>query len=73
MSPTSEAVSELRLLVTHAEDTSPGQQATHADLQDYRTGVVGDLLELLDQLDRGLGTRLMLAMYPHTDAMARLS
>lgn len=42
MSPLTEAVTELRLLVAHAEDTTPGVHAEHARLEDYRTAVLGD-------------------------------
>lgn len=57
---------ELRVLVQRAEDKSPGIAASHGDLEDFRTSVAADLMDALDRMEVGLGTRLMLALYPRS-------
>lgn len=71
MQPYTDAVLELRILVKNAEAAAlplPAD-ATHGQMEDHRTAVSGELFEALDRIDRGLGTRLMLAMYPKASAM----
>ena len=68
MTPLSEAVTELRLVVAHAEDMAPGPSAGHAHLEDFRADTIGNLVEALDNVDQGLGTRLLCVMYTHADA-----
>lgn len=68
MIPLSEAVLELRLVVAQAEDLAPGLCASHGHLEDFRTETYAHLMDALDRVDPGLGTRLLLALYPHADA-----
>ena len=73
MNPVSESVIELRLVVERAEHRAAGTPAFDhskplASLEDLRTETVADLMDAMDRLDTGLGTRLMLALYPQTDA-----
>ena len=68
MTPLTEAVTELRLVVAHAEGSQPAVGATHHQLEDFRADTIGNLVEALDNVDTGLGTRLLLAMYPHANA-----
>lgn len=62
------ALTALRLMAAHAEDMTPGAAATHGHLEDFRTEVIAEVLQTLDDLEAGLGTRLMRAMYPHAEA-----
>ena len=70
MTPLSEAVLELRLVASKAEqdlaDLGP-EPASHA-IEDHRVRVSAELFDALDRADRSLGTRLMLAMYPQANA-----
>lgn len=68
MSPLTEAVAELRLVVAHAESSKPAAGASHHQLEDFRADTIGNLVEALDRVDTGLGTRLLLAMYPNANA-----
>lgn len=64
-------LTELRLLVQRAEQSLrlyALADASHEDMEDHRTGVLADLLDVLDGVEPGLGTRLMHAMYPRTRA-----
>ncbi len=69
--PVSEAVVELRLVAQQAAASlaALGPEPTPAALEDHRTAVMGDLFDALDRADLGLGTRLMLALYPHTSGL----
>ena len=72
MQPYTDPVLELRLVVMEAEARAASllpANATHPQMEDHRTELIGELLEALDRIDRGLGTRLMLAMYPKASAM----
>lgn len=62
---------ELRLAVQKAETRAAGLRAgaSHPDLEDHRTEAVADLLDAIDRIDCGLGTRMLLAMYPKACAM----
>ena len=55
---------ELRQLVLLAEMTGPGDGASHGEREDHRVHVLADLMDLMDGLEMGLGTRLMMALYP---------
>lgn len=46
-----------------------GPQPRHSDLEDHRTAVLGELLDAFDRAEPGLGTRLMLAMYPNANGV----
>jgi hypothetical protein len=79
MKPYTEAAAELRLLVQRTEERlasaarEPARLApdsAHHQAEDLRTEAIGELFDTLDRIDCGLGTRLMLAMYPHCDAQA---
>lgn len=67
MTPLSEAATELRLVVQRAEDRAD-RKAPELCHEDLRTETLGDLMDAMDRIDMGLGTRLMLVLYPHTDA-----
>lgn len=67
MTPLSIAATELRLVVQRAEQRAARlPQAANRD--DFRTETIADILDAIDRFDPGWGTRLMLAMYPATDA-----
>lgn len=78
MTPLSEAVTELRMVVDRAEAlaySAPPAGCTPyrintrpTSLEDLRTETVASLLDAMDRIDSGLGTRLMLVLYPHCDA-----
>lgn len=68
MTPLSEAVIELRLVVSRAEASAPPASASHDQFVDFRTATVADLMDAMDRFDTGLGTRLLLAMYPHANS-----
>lgn len=71
MTPLPEVVVELRLLVQFAETEAQKLPvlATHGAYEDHRTAVIGELLGALDRIQIGLGTRLLLAMYPRSSSM----
>lgn len=62
---------ELRVLVSRAEQLAaalpPG--ASHAEMNDHRAVILGELLDAIDRIDRGAGTRLHLAMHPKANAL----
>lgn len=67
MSPFTDAVTELRLVAHKAEAAVAAVlqgRATHMDLEDHRTAVLGELLDAVDHIEPGLGDRLLKAMYP---------
>lgn len=73
MTPLSEAATELRLVVDRAEARAvgfPGFRINAKPLcaQDFRIEIVADLLDAMDRIEPGLGTRLLLVLYPHCDA-----
>lgn len=72
MQPYTDPVLELRLVVQKAEAKAAAlpEQPSHGQFEDHRTEVIGELLEALDRIDRSLGTRLMLAMYPKSSGLA---
>lgn len=67
MTPLSHAATELRLAVERAEARADAL-ARGANLEDFRTETLSDLMDAMDRVDMGLGTRLMLVLYPHADA-----
>lgn|GEM_PF-5397198 len=73
MTPLSEAVMELRLVAQQAAASlaALGPAPSAAALEDHRSAVMGELLDALDRADSGLGTRLMLALYPNTNGLMR--
>lgn len=71
MMPFDAAVMELRLATQKAETAASAAsiaQASHADMEDHRAAVLGDLLDAIDRIDHGLGSRLLRAMYPRVTA-----
>lgn len=67
MSPFTDPALELRLVAQKAERAAQAVslgQASHLDLEDHRTAVLGDLLDAVDRIEPGLGSRLLHAMYP---------
>ena len=73
MAPLSAAVTELRLVVGRAEARAVGHPGFRINerpvcAEDLRTETVADLLDAMDRIEPGLGTRLQLVMYPHCDA-----
>ena len=73
MTPLTEAVTELRLVVDRAEARAvgfPGFRINQRPLcfEDLRTETVADLMDAMDRIEPGLGTRLQLVLYPHCDA-----
>ena len=64
MSPFTDPVLELRLVAERAEFPVFDAATPHARLEDHRTDVLGELLDAIDRIDPGLGTRLLHAMYP---------
>lgn len=71
MSPFTDPVLELRLVAHKAETAASAAsmaQASHADMEDHRAAVLGDLLDAIDRIDPGLGSRLLRAMYPRVCA-----
>lgn len=68
MTPLTEAMTELRLVVARAEQNRAANDASFATFEDKRIKTMADLFDALDRVETGLGTRLMLAMYPATDA-----
>lgn len=71
MLPLTEAVIEVRIVAHNAERAlaNLGTSPKHGDLEDHRTAALCELLDAFDRLDPGLGTRLMLALYPGTNGM----
>lgn len=71
MTPLTEAVIELRLVAHKAQQSaaSLGQAPRRGDIEDHRTAVMAELFDACDRFDPGLGTALMLAMYPHTNGV----
>lgn len=71
MTPLTEAVIELRIVATKAEQAAArlGPTPRRGDIEDHRTAVTAELLDACDRFDPGLGTQLMLAMYPHTNGV----
>lgn len=62
-----EAVSELRRVVRQVESLTRRDRGTvHED--DLRAEAFAMLMDAMDRVERGLGTRLMHALYPHTCA-----
>jgi hypothetical protein len=69
--PAANALAELRVLVANTEAKAAGLDTgacRFVDLEDLRSGFMGELFDLLDRIDIGLGTRAMLALYPRADA-----
>jgi hypothetical protein len=67
MTPFTDPVLELRLVAHKAEAAMAAVlagSATHLDLEDHRTAVLGELLDAVDRIDPGLGNRLLHALYP---------
>lgn len=69
--PLTPTVVELRLVAQQAAASlaALGPAPTASDLEDHRTAVMGELLDALDRVDCGLGTRLMLVLYPNTNGL----
>ncbi len=64
-----DTLNELRALVHRAQQRMqlpPGTELPHGYMEDQRTAVVADLLDTLDRIEPGLGTRLQHAMYPRS-------
>jgi hypothetical protein len=72
MSPPTPAQTELRLAIANAEKLSAkarqrlaeGAREDHT-LSDLATDVTGHLADALNNIDPGLGSRLMVLMHPH--------
>ncbi len=69
--PPLEHLVELRVAVKRAERRQAESAAGHITVspEDLRTQAIGELLDAIDRIDPGLGTRLLLAMYPTAHAM----
>jgi hypothetical protein len=64
--PLQSAVTDLRIAVEKIERLVAAlpHDASHQDLEDHRTECVAEILDALDQVSPGLGTRAQAAMYP---------
>lgn len=69
MKPINECVAELRLAVLYIERNELPPGASFYDRMDLHTLALTTLLEALDSIDPGLGTRLMSVLYPRSDAL----
>jgi hypothetical protein len=64
--PLQSAVTDLRIAVEKIERLLAAlpHDASHNDLEDHRTECVAELLDAMDKVSPGLGTRAQAAMYP---------
>jgi hypothetical protein len=68
--PPIEHLVELRVAVKRAEARRErlGAASQFGDSEDLRTETICEVVEAIDRIDPGLGTRLLMALYPRADA-----